>query len=898
MKKILLMMLCLVIGYVASAETIVSGTIIDEQDQPLIGGSVIVLGTTQGTSTDLDGSFKLTVREGEKIQISYLNYKTLTFDVEKNQATQDLGIIKMKPEVIAMEDIVISQSVAIQRRTPVAVATVPVQEIELKIGGQEFPEVLKSTPGVYVTKDGGGYGDSKINMRGFKSANIAVMINGVPVNDMEWGGLYWSNWAGLSDVTRSMQTQRGIGASKISSPSVGGTINIVTNTIDAKKGGTISYGVGNDGANTISASFSTGLMDNGWAMSALLAKRWGNGYIQGTGYSAYNWFINVSKRINDNHQLSLTAFGAPQTHNQRKPLYAGLSIEEWDKVAKWTGEKNKYRYNAVYGFDNNGKERSSMTNTYHKPQISLNHQWQIDHKSSLSTALYMSIGRGSGYSGQGRTSAYRSMWNGSSNGKLLYNFRKEDGTFDYGAIQDMNAASETGSNMVMSKSNNNHMWYGLLSTYTNEILPGLELSAGVDVRYYVGQHTNEIIDLYDGEYFIDDADRRNVKPENNIAALDPNWKNEKLTVGDIVYRDYDGHVHQEGVFAQLEYSIDKVNTFISGSLSNTGYWRVDRFYYDEAHQRSETINFLGFTVKAGANYNVTEKSNLYLNLGYISRAPFFSGGAFLQSTTSHMTNPDAVNEKVASIELGYGLHIKKFSMNINAYYTNWMDKSDVRSKLMSNGDYARVNLTGIDARHTGIELDFRYKPARWVNITGMLSWGDWIWSSNARGYYYDSQGQPMTAKMDGTIASGIMAEDHAWIELAQKGVHVAGSAQTTAAVGVDFFPFKGLRLSADFNLYANNYADFYLGSTAVANTVTTVNDPWKIPVGHQLDLSASYAFKIGKVNATIFGNVNNLYNYNYVMDAQCATDSKGWQDCYAVMYSFGRTYTVRLKISF
>lgn len=898
MKKFLLMMLCFAVSYMVSAETIVSGTIIDEEDQPLIGGSVIVVGTTQGTSTDIDGSFKLTVREGNKIQVSYLNYKTLTIDVETNQATQDLGVIKMKPEVIAMEDIVISQSVAIQRRTPVAVATVPVQEIELKIGGQEFPEVLKSTPGVYVTKDGGGYGDSKINMRGFKSANIAVMINGVPVNDMEWGGLYWSNWAGLSDVTRSMQTQRGMGASKISSPSVGGTINIITNTIDAKKGGTISYGIGNDGANTVSASVSTGLMDNGWAMSVLLAKRWGDGYIQGTGYSAYNWFFNISKRINDNHQISLTAFGAPQTHNQRKPLYAGLSIEEWDKVAKWTGEKNKYRYNAIYGFDKNGKERSSMVNKYHKPQISLNHQWQIDHKSSLSTALYMSIGRGSGYSGQGRTSAYRSMWNGSSNGQLLYNFRKEDGTFDYGAIQDMNAASETGSNMIMSKSNNNHMWYGLLSTYTNELLPGLELSAGVDVRYYMGEHTNEIIDLYDGAYFIDDADRKNVKPENNIAALDPNWKYEKLSVGDIVYRDYDGHVHQEGVFAQLEYSIDKVNTFISGSLSNTGYWRVDRFYYDEAHQRSETINFLGFTAKAGANYNVTNKSNLFLNVGYISRAPFFSGGAFLQSTTSHMTNPDAVNEKVFSVELGYGLHLKKFSMNVNAYYTTWMDKADVRSKLMSNGDYARVNLTGIDARHTGIELDFRYKPARWVNITGMLSWGDWVWSSNARGYYYDSQGQPMTAKMDGTVASGIMADDHAWIELAQKGVHVAGSAQTTAAVGVDFFPFKGFRLSADFNLYANNYADFYIGSTAVANTVTTVNDPWKIPVGHQLDLSASYAFKIGKLNATIFGNVNNLYNYNYVMDAQCATDSKGWQDCYAVMYSFGRTYTVRLKISF
>ena len=897
MKKLLLLMCGLVIGFAASAQTVVTGTVVDELDQPLIGATIVVPGTTQGTSADLNGGFKLTVKDANEVQVSYLNYRTVSFTIDGAQR-QNLGTIKMEPEAIAMENVVIQQSVAVQRRTPVAVSTVSAAEIEFKLGGQEFPEILKSTPGVYVTKDGGGFGDSKINMRGFKSANVAVMINGVPVNDMEWGGVYWSNWAGLSDVTRSMQTQRGLGASKVSAPSVGGTINIVTNTIDAKQGGTASYGVGNDGLQQVSLSLSSGLTKSGWAISMLFAKRWGDGYIQGTGFEGYNWFANVSKRINDRHQLSLTAFGAPQTHNQRKPLYAGLSIKEWDKVAQWMGEKDKYRYNAVYGFDNNGKERSSMVNHYHKPQISLNHQWQIDHKSSLSTALYVSIGRGYGYSGQGRTSADRAMWNGSSNGKLLTTFRKADGTFDYGAIQDMNAASTTGSNMVMSKSVNNHMWYGLLSTYNNQITPNLELTAGVDVRYYVGEHTNEIIDLYGGQYFIDDGDRKNVKAENNIAAADPNWKYEKLSVGDVVYRDYDGHVHQEGVFAQLEWSKNRLNAFVSGSLSNTGYWRVDRFYYDAAHQRSETINFLGFTAKGGVNYNVSKSSNLFLNVGYISRAPFFSGGAFLQSTTSHMTNPDAVNEKVFSVEAGYGLRTEQIALNVNAYYTLWMDKSDVRSKLMSNGDYARVNLTGIDARHAGIELDLRYKPARWVNLTGMLSWGDWVWSSNARGYYYDSQGQPMTAKMDGTVASGIMAEDHAWIDLKQKGVHVAGSAQTTAAIGADFFPLKGLRVSANFNLYGRNYADFYLGSTAVANTAVTVNDPWRIPVGHQLDLSASYSFNIGKVRATLYGNVNNLYDYNYVMDAQCGTDSKGWEDCYAVMYSFGRTYTLRLKISF
>ncbi|MBQ2417888.1 MAG: TonB-dependent receptor plug domain-containing protein, partial [Alistipes sp.] len=428
MKKLLLLMFGLFIGVVANAQTIVSGTVVDEAGAPVIGASVFVPETTMGTSTDVDGTFSFSVRGTVKqVQITCINFRSETIEADIKGAKYDLGTIKLVAEALTMEDVVITQSVAVSRKTPVAVSTITLEELEFKIGGMEFPEVLKSTPGVYATKDGGGYGDSKINMRGFKSANVAVMINGVPVNDMEWGGVYWSNWAGLSDVTRSMQTQRGMGASKVSSPTVGGTINIVTNSIDAKRGGTASYGIGNDGANTMSFSLSTGLNDKGWAMSVLFAKRWGDGYIQGTGYEAYNWFANISKRINSKHQLSLTAFGSPQTHNQRKPLYAGLSIKEWDKVAQWMGEENKYRYNAIYGFDNNGKERSSMVNHYHKPQISLNHQWQIDHKSSLSTALYVSIGRGYGYSGQGRTSAWRSKWNGSSNGILLNDYRKADG---------------------------------------------------------------------------------------------------------------------------------------------------------------------------------------------------------------------------------------------------------------------------------------------------------------------------------------------------------------------------------------------------------------------------------------------------------------------------------------
>ena len=83
----------------------------------------------------------------------------------------------------------------------------------------------------------------RVNLRGFEAPNIAVMINGVPMNDMEWGGIYWSNWGALSDVTRSMQVQRGLGASKVAAPSLGGSINVVTRSTDAIKGGSVSYGM-------------------------------------------------------------------------------------------------------------------------------------------------------------------------------------------------------------------------------------------------------------------------------------------------------------------------------------------------------------------------------------------------------------------------------------------------------------------------------------------------------------------------------------------------------------------------------------------------------------------------------------------------------------------------------
>ena len=481
----LLMAVLSVFSAAAFAQTTVRGQLVDsETGEPLVGTAVMVEGTSQGTVTDIDGYFKQSVAQGGTLLFKYVGFKDLKKKITQKGASVDLGTIKMEPDAVMLADVTITSSVAVARKTPIAVSTVDPIFIEEKLGTQEFPEILKSTPGVYSTKDGGGYGDSKTVIRGFKQENVAVMINGVPMNGMENNKVYWSNWAGLSDVTRSMQVQRGLGASKVASPAVGGSINVITKSTEATKGGFVSYGMGNDGYNKILFSVSSGLSKDGWAFTLLGGKTWGDGYVQGTEFEGYNYFISVAKRFNDNHQLTFSAFAAPQKHYQRSNQ-DGLTIKEWQRVKNYMGSDSPYKYNPTYGFGKNGERKMTQYNEYHKPQISLNHLWQIDQKSSLSTALYVSIGRGNGYSGQ-TDNDHRNMWYGASNGIVNTTFRNADGTFAYDQIQEMNEQSTTGSKMVMSKNLNNHMWYGLLSTYTTKFGEYLDFYGGVDFRYYKG----------------------------------------------------------------------------------------------------------------------------------------------------------------------------------------------------------------------------------------------------------------------------------------------------------------------------------------------------------------------------------------------------------------------------
>ncbi|MBB6460846.1 TonB-dependent receptor [Flammeovirga kamogawensis] len=855
MKKTTMLFLAFLISlsnYAQEASTVIKGTIIEkETDQPVIGASIVIKGTTIGTTSDFDGNFTLkTSKSGPVVlDISFVGLQTIQQDVNLDGSEINLGNQYMPSDAIGLAEVEVVASVAVDRKTPVAVSTIKPEVLEEKLGTQEFPEILKSTPGVYATKSGGGYGDSRINLRGFSSANIAVMINGVPVNDMENGSVYWSNWAGLSDVTRTMQVQRGLGASKVAVPSVGGTINILTKTTDAKKGGNLSYGIGNDGYSKIGFTASTGQTENGWAVSVSGSKTTGVGFVDGTTFEGYSYFANVSKKINDYHQLSFTVFGAPQVHGQRRNKVLLSDYKESGRGIKYNGD---------WGY-RNGEEYNVRENYYHKPQISLNWFWNINDKMDLATVLYSSIGRGGGSGGTGVDKF----------GPSLSNPYRRDGVIDFDKIVDENIANgRQGSESIIYNGVNNHQWYGGLSTLTAQVSENITFTGGLDIRYYEGNHYREVKDLLGGQFYFDPA-------ISNAEAGSIGATQRAVKVGDKIQYNNDGLVWWQGIFAQAEYSKDKLSAFLSLSGSNQSFQRIDYMQYAPENQKTDWQSFFGYNIKGGANYNLTDVHNVFVNGGYFSRQPFFNS---VWPNYNNNTNEGVVNEKALSFELGYGYRGKLVSGNINVYHTTWKDKyyrASVR-QAGSSVSYS-ANIPGLDAVHSGVELDFVIRPNDKFTITGMASIGNWKWDKNVTDVpIYDDTQQEV-----GTV------------DVYAKGLHVGDAAQTTAALGLNYVVLAGLKVGADWNLYDRLFADF---NVTQVDTPEKSVDSWQVPTYSLFDLNASYKFPIGKIDATLYAKVNNVFNTYYVSDAFDGS-SHDW-DTAQVFYGAGTTWSTSIKLNF
>ena len=892
----------------------IRGTVSDKQTGETLIGANILIGEGKGTVTDFDGKFAIQAEDGRyDMKVSYVGYETAEQTIEVSGKPVYL---EFELSSLVIDEVMVVADVARSRETPVAFTNVLPKKIAEELAGQDIPMILNSTPGVYATQMGGGDGDARITIRGFNQRNIGVMIDGLPVNDMENGWVYWSNWFGLDAVTRTIQVQRGLGASKLALPSVGGTLNIITKGLEAERETNLKQEIDGEGKTRTTVGFTSGNLKGGWGITLAGSYKQGNGWVENTFSEAWFYYAKVDKRLS-RHVLSFTAMGAPQHHNQRsyeRPV-ASYSSEYAKKLGIYvdsTDDQGDYpyrpeifdrgiEYNQHYGylrrdrFDTNAPEEmlSGKTNIYHKPQFTLRDFWTPSDRLSVSNILYLSVGRGGGV--QPRSSI-------DDNELITDPQDRHYGLIDWQSIYDVNAKptrtpfgqlfpinttysdSLYYSTNYMTEQHNNHFWYGLLSTANYQVNNQLNLAAGIDLRSYKGIHYTTVTDLLGGDYAIDKYDVRNNYTANPSLAM----KYE----GDTISYYEEGLVRWGGLFFQAEYKLNRLTTFINLTSALNGYKRINYFEDGESTWKWTP----GFTFKSGANYNLNPNMNVFLNLGYLSKVRAFRY-FFVGYTTTF--EEDTENEKVMAIEGGYNYHSPRFTANVNAYYTKWINKPtypiysyyypdpedpDRRIRVFAN-------IPGMDALHKGVEFDFIYKVLSILDVEGLVSFGDWKWDKKIEGLqFFDSQTHEQVDKT---------------IDFDARGIHVGDAAQFQVGGSVRLEPLKGLYLNGRITHFGKYYSEFSPESTTDADGNPV--DSWKIPDYRMVDFHTGYRFSIKpleKVRFSLRLSVLNVLNAMYIADA---TNNDPYHPLpfnefdaksATVFFGMGRRFTTAFSITF
>jgi iron complex outermembrane receptor protein len=871
-----------------------SGKVLDESGNPLAGSNITVEGTDIGSASDEDGSFTLEgVDLGSLVTASSIGYESLELSADST-----FIVFNLTQSVIKMTELEVLASRATDK-TAVAYSDVSKEELNLRLGSQDIPLAVNTVPSVYATNQGGGAGDARINVRGFNQRNVAIMINGVPVNDMENGWVYWSNWDGVADVTSSIQMQKGLSAQNLATPSIGGSMNIVTDAASLNRGGSYKQELGAWGFLKSTISYNTGLiMDDKLALSAALVRKTGEGYYNGTWTDAWAYFFGGTYNLNSQHRLQFYALGAPQRHGQnlyRQNIgvydnafaasiegysqdaldnveeagrdYSQTSSSVSDETAALLGDQQFEMYTEYTGERHEKNLINERENFFHKPQVALNHYFTINDQTKLISSLYWSGGMGGG------TGTYGSMnWDYTTFSRRV--------NYDSTILENDSLGASSG---ILRNSNNRQTTIGLLSKLNYDFSSELKAQVGLDYRSARIYHVKTIRDLLGGDYFITSDSEFDV--DNGQGGL-----------GDPIDYNFTNYVNWLGLFGQVEYSLDALKTYAMAGMTTVKYTHWNHFKdasnYDYSYVQAKDASDLDFVeglgdatgghandlyieadpistfqFKGGILYElgntlsfmnaipvvgkVYDNTDVWFNFGLIDKAPIFD--QVIQDWDAKMST-DPKNEKFVAFE--FGLNAKSndgtLAGKLNIYNTSWNDRIATKYVQNEDGDDDIVYLTGINQVHSGIETEFAAQLNNLLRIDLGLSYGSWRYADDATGTYRDSDGNEQS------------------YGYALKDLKVGDAPQVSVLTGITVTPIDGAVVQISHRHYRRNYSDW----SPTSREFTDESDAdraqsWLAPNYSVVDLNASYdiPFEFRGIKPQIVLNVRNLLDEVYVQDA-------------------------------
>ena len=740
---------------------------------------------------------------------------------------------------------------------------------------QGFSGLLQSSRDVFSAIAAYNFSSSRFRPRGYDSQNQSVLINGIPLNNAENGRAIWAHWGGLNDITRYQQSKTGVSSNPFIFGGISGFSNIAARASDLRPGTRFSSALANRSYRSrLMATHSTGMMDNGWAVSASASGRFSNeGYVEGTFYSAASYFLSIEKKINNKHSLCLVGFGAPTVQARQ-----GIVVDEIHNIL------NDNFYNPYWGYQN-GEKRNSRVRDTHKPMLLLSHYWDYSQKSKITTTASYSFGKGSNtrlnwynaedprptyyrylpsyYSLPNQEFEYQEVFNAwqndvnvrqidwdhlyFANSKNLFTVNDADGIVG-------NSVTGNRAKYIVEEYYNNHSQYSLNTNWNYNWNDNLNFDAGINLSNYTSNNFKEIKDLLGADYWVDVdqfAERDFVDP--NAAQSNLAIPNHVVRTGEKFGYDYDINIQKYDVFSQLEHKGSLLESYIALTLSGTRFWRTGNvqngLFPNNSLGDSEKLLFVNPGAKAGILYKINGRHMLQVNSAFLSRAPL-STNIFISPRTRNDVVQNIDSETIKTIDFNYLVRFPGLKLRMTAYYTLMEDKTWSRSFYHDDlKSFVNYLMTGVDQTFMGTELGAEIKLSPTLTTTVAYALGDFIYSSRP------------SATIVQDNSTELLAQDRT---VYINNYKVGGIPQTNASLGLKYnspkFWFAGLTA----NYFANTYLDInpdrrtlealdgYVSSDAQVDGVV---DQTKLNPGMSLDLFIGKSWKI-KYGEYIRFNIN------------------------------------------
>ncbi|MDD3859732.1 MAG: TonB-dependent receptor plug domain-containing protein [Bacteroidales bacterium] len=834
----------------------------------------------------------------------------------------------MKRSIIILIVTVFSVSIMAQEKDSITVGNpvIPVitltdTELDGDNQSQDISGLLQSSQDIFTNTAGYTFGQARFRIRGYDNQNTTVLMNGIYVNDAETGRAYYSNWGGLNDATRNKVNSSGLAFSDYAFGGLGGVTNIITRASEYRPGSSISYSVANKNyRNRVMVTHATGMMESGWAFTFSASSRWAQqGYIPGTFYEAYAYFLAAEKKINDKHSINLTVFGAP-TRSGR----SGVATLEAYELS------GDHFYNPNWGYQN-GVMRNARVGTYHQPRGILSHYWQFDESMKLVTSMSYMFGRGGTTAlnwydaADPRPDYYRKFPSYYEEGEYMFDYLTDmwendeaSRQLDWDAFYDANrknlytVVDESGidgnnitgnrAKFMIEERRNDLNRFDFSSIFSKELNENSKFVGGVTYMSSKTHNFKIVSDLLGSDWWLD-IDQFAERDFDDEYIIQNDLENPDRVVyeDEIFGYDYISNINKADVFGQVEYKLAKLDFFGAVDLSYTEFWRTGNMQNGKFPLNSKGDSFkkqfYNYDAKTGLVYKITGRNFVLLNLAYMTRAPYFRDAYISPRTRDHVVD-NLVSEQIMSGDLSYHYRASKFQAKITGYYTEFNNGIENNSFYHDElRTFVNYIMTDVDKVHYGGEFGLEAKLTSTITMTAATGYGKYLYNSRPN----------VTIAQDNS--SEVLAENRT---VYIQNYHLGGMPEFAASVGGKYNAPKYWFVGVNANYFGESYVTLNPERRTVeALDIYVTDDPQIDFILEQQKLDPGYTFDIWggkswrlkrKYNVGFTLSVNNILNNTNLITNGFEqfrfdkTDIDKFPNKYYYMY--GRSYFLNVYFRF